>query len=180
MDDGHQRGLHRAAARRLPTARRTLTAHAARPKDVPRLFVEAWNKRDPDALASLFDSHAEFVNVTGLWWHDRASIRKVHAYRLARIFSASTLTVDDLRVKKLSDDIAIVHAAMTLSGQTAIAVIKQPRARKTIFSFVVHKVAGGWTCASAHNTDAVPNMETNVIAEDGAFRAVNYRTGQIS
>ena len=30
-----------------------LYARAARPEDVPRLFVEAWNKRDPDALASL-------------------------------------------------------------------------------------------------------------------------------
>ena len=155
-------------------------ARAARPEDVPRLFAEAWNKRDPDALASLFDAHAEFVNVTGLWWHDRASIRKAHAYGLERIFNASTLTVDDLRVKKVSDDVAIVHAAMTLSGQTGIAAIRQPRARMTIFSFVVHKITGGWTCASAHNTDAVPNMETNVIAEDGAFRAVNYRTGQMT
>ena len=129
-------------------------AHAARPEDIPRLFVEAWNKKDPDALASLFDSHAEFVNVTGLWWHDRASIRKAHAYGLERIFKASTLTVDELRVKDLSDDVAIVHAAMTLSGQTAIGAIRQPGARKTIFSFVVHRVAEGWTCASAHNTDA--------------------------
>ena len=137
-------------------------------------------QRDPDALASLFDSQAEFVNVTGLWWHDRASIRKAHAYGLERIFNASTLTVDELRVKQLSDDVAIVHAAMTLSGQTAIAAIKQPRARKTIFSFVVHRVAGGWTCASAHNTDAVPNMETNVIGEDGTVRAANYRTGQMT
>ena len=145
-------------------------AGAARPEDLPRLFVEAWNKKDPDALASLFDSHAEFVNVTGLWWHDRASIRKAHAYGLERIFNAS----------QLSDDVAIVQAALTLSGQTAIAAIRQPGARKTIFSFVVHRVAGGWTCASAHNTDAVPNMETNVIGEDGAFRAANYRTGQVS
>jgi hypothetical protein len=28
-------------------------AGAARPVDLPRLFVEAWNKKDPDALASL-------------------------------------------------------------------------------------------------------------------------------
>jgi uncharacterized protein (TIGR02246 family) len=155
-------------------------AQAGRPEDVPTLFAEAWNRRDPDALASLFDSQAEFVNVTGLWWHDRASIRKAHAYGLERIFNASTLTVDELRVKRVSGDVAIVHAVMTLSGQTAIAGIRQPGARKTIFSFVVHRVAGGWACASAHNTDAVPNMETNVIGEDGAFRAANYHTGHVS
>jgi uncharacterized protein (TIGR02246 family) len=155
-------------------------ADAGRPEDMPRLFVEAWNKRDPDALASLFDSHAEFVNVTGLWWHDRASIRKAHAYGLEHIFNASTLTVNELRIKHLSDDVAIVHASMMLSGQTAIAAIRQPGSRKTIFSFVFHRVAGRWMCASAHNTDVVPNMETNVIGEDGAFRAANYRTRQVS
>jgi hypothetical protein len=112
--------------------------------------------------------------------HDRASIRKAHAYGLERIFKASTLTVDELRVKELSDDVAIVQAAMTLSGQTAIGAIRQAGARKTIFSFVVHRGAEGWTCASAHNTDAVPNMETDVIGEDGAVRAANYRTGQVS
>jgi uncharacterized protein (TIGR02246 family) len=155
-------------------------AHAGRPEDIPRLFVEAWNKRDPDALASLFDSDAEFVNVIGLWWHDRASIRKAHAYGLERIFNASTVTVNELRVKNLSGDVAIVHASMTLSGQTAIGEIRQPAPRTTIISFVVHRVAGRWMCASAHNTDVVPNMETNVIGGDGAFRAASYRSGQTS
>ena len=54
-------------------------ALAGPPDTVPSLFVEAWNRRDPGALASLFDEDAEFVNVTGLWWHDRASIRTAHA-----------------------------------------------------------------------------------------------------
>lgn len=155
-------------------------AHASRPEDVPRLFVEAWNRRDPDALASLFDADAEFVNVAGLWWHDRAAIRKAHAYGLAHIFNASTLTVNELRVKHVSDDIAIVHTSMTLSGQTPIAAVRQPGTRKTVFSFVVRQVDGRWTCASAHNTDVVQNMETHVVDDAGVFRAANYHTGQVS
>lgn len=43
------------------------------------MFVDAWNHRDPDALAALFDQDAEFVNVTGLWWHTRDEIRSAHA-----------------------------------------------------------------------------------------------------
>lgn len=50
------------------------------PESVPIILVEAWNDRDPDRLASVFEEDAEFVNVTGLWWHDRESIRKAHAY----------------------------------------------------------------------------------------------------
>src|SRR5690606_10485176 len=63
------------------------------PEDLPRLFAEAWNRRDPDALASLFELDAEFVNVTGIWWHDRDAIRKAHAYGLSRIFPESTLRI---------------------------------------------------------------------------------------
>src|SRR5690606_17141392 len=48
---------------------------ARRPDEIPLLFADAWNARDPDALASLFDEDAEFVNVTGRWWHDRAAVR---------------------------------------------------------------------------------------------------------
>jgi uncharacterized protein (TIGR02246 family) len=151
-------------------------AHARRLEDIPRLFADAWNARDPDTLASLFDADAEFVNVTGLWWHDRAAIREAHAYGLERIFNASTLAVDGVRLKRLSDDVAVVHAAMTLTGQTGIAAIRQPGSRQTIFSFVVHRVAGRWMCASAHNTDVVPGMETNVVNDDGSFCAANYRS----
>ena len=47
----------------------------------------------PDAIAALFDPDAEFVNVVGLWWHDREAIRRAHAYGLTRIFQHSTLRI---------------------------------------------------------------------------------------
>ena len=153
---------------------------AKRAEDIPSLFVQAWNTRNADALASLFDDDAEFVNVTGLWWHDRNSIRSAHAYGLDHIFNKSTLSIDEVRVKRLSDDLAVVHAQMTLSGQTPIGTIKEPAARTTILSFVVHRGDGGWHCASAQNTDVVRGMETNVLSENGIFRSANYRTGQLS
>ena len=153
---------------------------ATRPEQIPSLFAEAWNKRDPDALASLFDDDAEFVNVTGLWWHDRASIRKAHAYGLERIFNESKLSIEETRVKRLSHDVVVVHARMTLSGQSPIGTIKRPGSRTTVFSFVVRRLGERWLCASAHNTDVVPHMETNVVGEDGAFRAANYQSGQLS
>ena len=153
---------------------------ATRPEQIPSLFAEAWNSRDPDSLASLFEDDAEFVNVTGLWWHDRASILKAHAYGLERIFNESKLSIDETRVKQLSQDVAVVHARMTLSGQTPIGKIKQPGSRTNVFSFVARRVGDGWLCASAHNTDVVPHMETNIVDDDGAFRAANYQNGQVS
>jgi len=104
--------------------------------------------------------------------------RKAHAYGLERIFNVSTLTLDEIRLKRLSNDLAVVYAALTLSDQIAMGAITQPQARKTIFSFVVRRVAGQWMCASAHNTDVVTDMETYVI-DDEVFRAANCRSGHV-
>jgi uncharacterized protein (TIGR02246 family) len=153
---------------------------ATRPEEIPSLFAAAWNRRDPDGLASLFEDDAEFVNVTGLWWHDRPSIRKAHAYGLERIFNESKLAIGETRVKRLSDDVVVVHARMTLSGQSPIGTIKRPGSRTTVFSFVARRVGDRWLCASAHNTDVVSHMETNVVDDEGAFRGANYESGKVS
>ena len=151
-----------------------------RPERIAEIWVAAWMRRDPEKLASLFDEDAEFVNVTGLWWHDRDSILKAHAYGLTRIFQASTLTLVRTAVRRLSDDIAVVHAKMRLSGQTPATGIAAPGVRHTLFSFVVHRTAAGWRCASAHNTDVVPGRETNIVDEEGRLQSVDYRKEEVS
>ena len=146
-----------------------------RPERIAEIWAEAWLRRDPEKLASLFDEDAEFVNVTGRWWHDRTSIQEAHAYGFSQIFQESKLTLLHTRVKKLSDDVAVVHVRMKISGQTALAGTATPGVRHTIFSFVVHRSGKEWRCASAHNTDILPGMETNIVDEGGRLQSVNYR-----
>jgi len=134
------------------------------PAYVPVLFARAWNAHDSDALAALFDEDAEFVNGTGLCWHDRESIRKAHASRLERVEGA-TLASHEAKVRLLSPEVAVVHARMTLSGE-APAV-----SRTTIATFVVHRAGDRWLCASAHNTDVILDQETSGVASAGSVRA---------
>ena len=145
------------------------------PERIPALFAEAWNDRDPDRIAELFEEDAEFVNVVGLWWHDREAIRKAHAYGLTRIFDQSTLRVGAVRVKRLSEDVAVVHARMHLEGQTAVGDVVGPGPRTTIFTFVARRTSDGWRCAAAHNTDVVPGAETNIVDEARRLRGADYR-----
>ena len=145
------------------------------PEDIPKVFVEAWNMRDAGRLAQLFDQDAEFINVTGLWWHSRQDIEKAHAYGLQTIFLHSLLRLLKTKVKYLSDHIAVVQAKMELSGQSPVGTVQKPGIRKTIFSFVVHKTTSGWSCASAQNTDIVAGMETHVRDEQGKLLAADYR-----
>jgi len=150
------------------------------PEDIPVAFVRAWNDRNPDALALLFDEDAEFVNVTGLCWHDRESIRKAHAYGLERIFKESLLAIDEMKVKRLSPDIAVVQTRMTLSGQAPVGTGGQAGPRTTIVSFVVHRIVDRWRCASAYTADVVQNTETNAIDQAGMFSFGYYPRDQAS
>ncbi|WKV13365.1 SgcJ/EcaC family oxidoreductase [Marivirga harenae] len=145
------------------------------PEEIPKTFVKAWNLKDAKMLASIFDEDAEFINVTGLWWHDREFIFKAHDYGLIVIFKGSALSLRKLKVKYLSDKIAVVNARIHLEGQTDIED-KKAKARNTIFTFVLHQSEDGkWSCASAQNTDIVPGKETHFIDEGGNMEAVDYQ-----
>ena len=148
---------------------------ASLPEDIPGLFAEAWNRRDAGAIAGLFVEDAEFVNVTGLWWHDRQAIFRAHDYGLKKIFPDSHLEIRQQKVRPLSPVLALVHARMRLSGQTAHADVERPGVRFTVFSFVVEKQEAGWQCISAHNTDQIPGKETNIVDAEGKVRPVDYR-----
>ena len=143
---------------------------------MPVAFAAAWQARDADALAALFEPDAAFVNVVGLWWHDREAIRRAHAYGLEVLFPDSTLTVGRTTVKPLSDTVYVVHARMRLTGQSALGDVTEPGARHTVFSFVMRRGAFGWRCASAHGTDVVAGAESHIRTEAGDLRPADYRT----
>lgn len=145
------------------------------PEDLPLQFVAAWNKRNARDLSDLFDEHAEFVNVVGLWWHNKEDIFKAHDYGLKNLFSDSDLSITKIKTKYLSEEIAVVNARFHLKGQTKLEDYT-PKSRNTIFTFVVQKRKGYWLCVSAHNTDIVPGKETNIIKADNTIEAVDYRS----
>lgn len=154
-----------------------MTAPLTQPDLMPSAFAEAWNDRDPDALADLFEEDAEFVNVVGLWWHDRRAIRNAHAYGLEVIFPESTLRIVRTRAKPIAETVVVVHALMALTGQSPSDGHRQPGERCTVMSFVMRRAADGWRCASAHNTDRVEGAETHIRTPSGTLVPADYRPG---
>ncbi len=146
------------------------------PEQMPHEFADAWNKKDANQLSELFAKDADFVNVVGLWWHDRESIRKAHDYGLRVIFNESSLRVGRTKKRMLSEDFAVIHARMTLNGQSALASHETPAKRQNLFTFVMGRQASGWICLAAHNTDIVPGKETNLADENGELTPVDYRS----
>lgn len=145
----------------------------AAPGDMPHAFRDAWMARDADALAALFAGDADFVNVVGLWWEDRAAIARTHDYGLSTFFRDSILSVGRVKVRPVGDDAAVVHARLILRGQ--IGRDGAPSGpRNTILVFVMAREAAGWVCVAAQNTDIVPGAET-FEATAGGLAPRDYR-----
>lgn len=139
------------------------------PEQIAEEFARAWNAADAAALAALFAEDADFVNVVGLWWEDRDSIRAAHDYGFHRIFPDSHMQVSGVKVRRLGEQAAMVHTRWRLSGQSLHSTQDGATSgtRGGVFSFVLQvQHDGGWLAVSAHNTDRVPGTETYALAED--------------
>ncbi|GAA1496276.1 SgcJ/EcaC family oxidoreductase [Paeniglutamicibacter kerguelensis] len=143
------------------------------PAQVATGFAAAWNAADADALASLFAEDADFVNVVGLWWKTRSQIKHNHAYGFRRIFPRTVMTLDKVAVRELGPDVAVVHAAWSLSGQ--IGPSGDPVGdRSGVLSFTLSRSAEEhWLAVSAQNTDRVPGAQT-YVAGDGSLTPATY------
>jgi uncharacterized protein (TIGR02246 family) len=144
------------------------------PEDIIGLFAHAWADRDAQALAGLFAQDAEFVNVVGLWWHDREAIRVAHAYGFDVIFGDSTLNFVESRSRRIGDSAAVVHGKWKITGQVA-ADGSVAGERCGIFTFVCEKLpAGDWQVVAAQNTDIIHNAESIAVI-DGQSVTSDYR-----
>lgn len=144
------------------------------PEEVVARWQDAWNSADADALSLLFAEDAEFVNVVGLWWHDRESIRVSHEFGFTTIFPGSTITMGKPRLRMLGDAGAVVQARWHLVGQ--IAPDGAPAGeREGIFTFVLERRAESWITIAAQNTDIVPNTQTHINAPEGRS-SIYYRS----
>ncbi len=144
------------------------------PADIAHHFAAAWAERDAGALSALFVEDADFVNVVGLWWHNRGDIERAHAYGLRRIFQHSTLTAGGIKTRLLGPDHAVVHCRWHLEGQTGQGgEVLGPR--QSVMVFVLERQAAGWRAVAVQNTDVIPGAETLAITPQGA-EARSYRS----
>lgn len=143
------------------------------PQDVLGLFAQAWADRDAGALADLFVEDAEFVNVVGLWWHNRADIQTAHAYGFEVIFGHSRLSFVQERSRMIGHSAAVVHGKWMITGQMT-ASGEAAGTRYGIFTFVLERGEGGWKVVAAHNTDVINGAESIAVI-DGSSTPSDYR-----
>lgn len=144
----------------------------AAPEHVVSGWQEGWNNKNAKALAALFTEDADFVNVVGLWWHNRDDIEEAHRYGFEKIFTDSHIIMGKPRIREFQDA-AVVQTRWRMTEQTALDGEK-PLPRKGIFTFVCQKFPEGWLAVTGHNSDIISGAETHIQTVEG-ITAVNYR-----
>jgi uncharacterized protein (TIGR02246 family) len=115
----------------------------------------SWNAHDMDAFGELFADDADFVNVYGMRWRDKRTIREEHRTLHNSVFRKSTLTARDTTVRFVAPDVAIARSHWDLVGLVSPGGEARPD-RRGILTHVLRKQQGKWLIVVTQNTDSVP------------------------
>ena len=131
-----------------------MVAVANTPEDVAQGFVDAWNRHDMAAFASLFSPNAHFVNVVGVWWKDRGEIEAAHSATHDTIFKDSHLHGEVSSVQAIAPEVLALHVTWTLTGALAPDGT-QAGTREGILLLILTIEQGFWRIRVAQNTDII-------------------------
>jgi uncharacterized protein (TIGR02246 family) len=123
----------------------------ATPEALAAAFSGALNDGDADALGALFTKDALFVNIAGMRMPGRDGIIDGHRWALAGPLKGSTVTMEDLAVIPVQDDLVILHATSVRAPRRDAPAGGLPPGR-TVLVFTLVRAEGGWLAAAATNT----------------------------
>ncbi|MEW6734471.1 MAG: SgcJ/EcaC family oxidoreductase [Acidobacteriota bacterium] len=123
-------------------------------QDIVGCLEASWNTHDMNAFGDLFAEDADFVNVFGMRWRDKKTIREQHRALHNSVFSKSRLTMRDTTVLFPAEDVAIARSLWDLVGLVNPAGEPQPD-RRGILTHVLQKRQGRWVIIVSQNTDIV-------------------------
>lgn len=116
-------------------------------------FIAAWNAHDmDDTFGDLLARDVDWVNVDAGHGRGRELVRAGHARVHAGKFKDSVMTLQKVEVAPLSPDIALVHVAWGLRGDTDNDGTPRPP-REGLLTWVTVREDGAWRIRASHNTN---------------------------
>ena len=131
-------------------------------REVVKDCMDAWNKHDAKALASLYAEDGEFTSWVGQGTSGRDAIEKYHERLFATRFKNTHQTTENIKVRLIKPDVASVDIWWNMTG--ALDGSGQPRPpRRGILSWIMTKEEGKWLIKVMHNLDltAIPLTVSN-------------------
>jgi uncharacterized protein (TIGR02246 family) len=120
-------------------------------------FAATWNRHDMVAFADLFAPDAEFVNVVGIWWKGRESIRNAHEFTHSSMFKHSRLSILSTEVRFPVEEVAIARSRWTLEGHASPDGAALPQ-RSGILLNLLRRSSRSWEIIDSQNTDIVEGV----------------------
>lgn len=110
-----------------------------------------WNHHNFKALAGLLAVDADYITDQGAWLRGRAEFEKWFAGQHRGMYAASQWTNQQLTIRFLQPEIAIVHLTWGIRGDLdQNGAARKPR--PGISTWLLVKVGAGWKIRSAQDT----------------------------
>ena len=117
--------------------------------------IESFNKKHEAPQSAAFTPDADFVNVYGMWRRGPAEIEGRQGERMKTVLKDAKITLQDLRIRFIRPDVAIVHETHELSGMRNDKGETIPPQQELSIRVMV-KEKGKWLIRAFHNTIVRP------------------------
>jgi len=124
-------------------------------RNLPQVFVAAFNKHDGHQLAQTMSEDIDFVTVGAWWLHGKSDFKKYHTRLLNGRFRGNKIDLLQVAVRFLRPDIAIVHWSWTGAGDKNPDGTARKR-RYGMMTMVAEKQSGRWLVVASQNDDSFP------------------------
>lgn len=111
-------------------------------------FAESWNHPGMPGFGDLFANDADFVVITGKWLKGRNEIVSYHKNLLETYYKGSHLTPEEITVRFVRPEVAIVHARWSASYTED----GKEQKRTALMTITFTKQGTKWLIAAVHNT----------------------------
>ena len=110
-----------------------------------------WNNHNYKALANLLVPDGDYINDGGAWLRGRAEIVNWYASEHRQMYLGSHWTNNEVTIRFLQPDIAIVHITWGIRGDLDQKGLPR-KGRPGISTWLLVKLGDGWKIRSAQDT----------------------------
>jgi uncharacterized protein (TIGR02246 family) len=127
---------------------------------------DAWNSHDMDAYVADLQPDADWVNVVGMHWVGRETIRQAHLALHRGMFAHSRISTTDVQMRDIGPGVVLVVSTGAVEGVGRTPDGAEYPASGNRMTLVMIKADGRWTIAHAHNT----MIDARAAAHDPAHK----------
>jgi uncharacterized protein (TIGR02246 family) len=116
--------------------------------------TDAWNRHDMDAFVADTTPDVDWINVVGMHWEGRETVRRAHTVLHKGIFAHSHMVrVDKPQLREIAPDVVVAVVQNRIEGAGLKLLSGEPYPTNgNILTLVFVKTEAGWRIAHAHNT----------------------------